>query len=89
MNIVRVGMSQIGFGFAVEPTQSSCTLCCPTLPPGWSIERWMEANRIAGYALYACKGGLRNRFFQVSAMGETTSDPFDRWLEVVRGLLDL
>ncbi|HEY0867062.1 MAG TPA: aminotransferase class V-fold PLP-dependent enzyme, partial [Fimbriimonas sp.] len=89
MEAVRAGLGRLGLDFAVKAAESSCTLCCPTLPAGWTVERWLKANRVQGFVLYTCKGNLRDRYFQVSAMGETTPGQFDRWLEVVRGLLDL
>lgn len=76
-----------GFSFAVPGSESSCSLLCPSLPGGWTFEKWYAANHEAGFALYGCKGAFRERFFQVSVMGEVRREHLDAWLGVVDRLL--
>ena len=86
--LLRRELAGRGFEFAVPHGESSLAVLSPTLPPGWSYDRWFEANYAAGFVLYGTKAHLRERFFQVSVMGETTVEHLTQWLEVVDRLLD-
>jgi aspartate aminotransferase-like enzyme len=74
-------------GIHIEAEEASCTLTSPSLPSGWSYDRWFNANYEAGYMIYGVKPPLRERFFQVSNMGELTDEHIEGWLCVVDRLL--
>jgi 2-aminoethylphosphonate-pyruvate transaminase len=84
---LRKGLADRGFSFAVPEVESSVTLVSPSLPDGWSFDRWFQANYERGYVLYGTKAHLRERFFQASIMGEVTLAQVDAWLGVVDALL--
>ncbi|MGV3616873.1 MAG: pyridoxal-phosphate-dependent aminotransferase family protein [Fimbriimonas sp.] len=87
IRILRDRLRARGFGFAVAADESSVTLLSPTLPQGWSYDRWFQANYDRGFVLYATKAAYRERFFQVSVMGEVTDRHLTDWLAVVDELL--
>lgn len=84
---IRNFMSGQGLVFAIEDAGMSCSLTVVAVPPGWNAAAWIEANRMAGYLLYECKGELRDRFFQVANMGELSGADLDGWERSVRSLL--
>lgn len=84
---LREGMRARGLKLAIPDEESSITLVTPQLPDGWTYDAWFEANYAAGFVIYGCKGDYRSRYFQVSAMGETTVDHIEQWLDVVDRIL--
>lgn len=85
--LIRAGLAEFGATFAVPEEESSCALVVPTLPTGFGLAEWLEANRRQGFALYETKGDLARSYYQVSPMGEVTDDHIRAWLGVVRGLV--
>jgi len=78
------GSLEAEFPIAVE--DGSCTLVMASLPDGWTWDDWFQANLERGFVLYGCKGELRERYYQVSTMGQTTPDEIEAWLTVAREL---
>jgi 2-aminoethylphosphonate-pyruvate transaminase len=72
--------------FPIPAQEGSCTLVMASLPPGWTWDEWFQANLERGFVLYGCKGELRERFFQVSTMGQTTLADIAAWLAVAQEL---
>ena len=88
IDYLRCALDSRGFGMALTPDASSCTLVTACLPKGWSFDKWFEANLREGFVIYACKGELRERFFQASVMGEITMDHLRSWIEAVDRILN-
>lgn len=84
---LRAGLARRGFHFAVPMDEGSITLVSANFPEGWSFDAWFKANYERGFVLYGTKAHLRERYFQVSVMGEVTVDHLDRWLETVDYLM--
>lgn len=82
-NFIRSELSRRGLRTAIANQDASCTLSTFSLPEGFTYERWFEANSDAGYILYGCKGDLKERFFQVSNMGEVSMDQLQCWILAV------
>lgn len=85
--ILREGLAALGATFAVPEPESSCALVVPTLPEGFGLADWLEANRRRGFALYETKGILASTHYQVSPMGEVTDDQLRSWLAVAADLV--
>jgi len=86
-HFVRQAFAARGFRSAIPLSESSCTLSTFSLPSGFTFERWFEANAEAGFILYGCKGDLRDRFFQISNMGELTVNHLVAWISAVDQIL--
>jgi 2-aminoethylphosphonate-pyruvate transaminase len=84
---MRTQLGVLGFEPAIPFGETSCTLTSFTLPAGYTYDRWFEANFAEGFVIYACKGELREKFFQVSAMGELTMDNIEDWIDAVKRIL--
>jgi len=86
---LRDQLADLGFQFAVPLEDLSCTLTTVSLPLGMSYDRWFELNFEKGFVLYGCKGELKERFFQVSNMGELTMAQLQAWINAVMEILAL
>lgn len=84
---VRAEMAQRGLAMALPVDEASITLTSFALPAGWSYDRWFQANFEKGFVLYACKGPLRERYFQVGHMGEIRDEHLEQWFRAVDELL--
>lgn len=83
-DLIRDRLVTLGFSLAIERPEFSCALTTVSLPSGYSWNSWFEANMAAGFMVYGCKGDLKERFFQVSTMGEVTDDQVRGWLDFVQ-----
>lgn len=86
--LLRAGLADRGFRFAIEEAGRSCTLTTVSVPAGWRAEGWLQANREMGFMLYPTKGELHAEWFQVANMGELTDDHLRLWLSAVDDLLE-
>jgi 2-aminoethylphosphonate-pyruvate transaminase len=84
---IRQILASYGLETATPPEEASCSLTVADLPPGWASGDWIAANRERGYLLYGCKGHLKERFFQVSVMGEVRDEHVNGWLAVFESLI--
>ena len=75
------------FDSVVPIDQSSCTLITAKIPLGWSYEAWFNACYAAGFVIYGTKGPLRDQYFQVSVMGETSREDMTRFVLSARSIL--
>ena len=75
------------FDSVVPLGQSSCTLITPRIPDGWSYDAWFNACYAAGFVIYGTKGPLRDQYFQVSVMGETSREDMTRFVLSARSIL--
>ena len=71
-----------GLRTAISDDEASCTISTFEMPREWRFDAWFQANYERGFVLYACKGCLRDRFFQLSTMGEVTDENLTDWLGV-------
>lgn len=85
--LLRSELRARGFETALPDEQSSRTLTTVNIPHGWTYDDWFEANLKNGYVIYACKGEFREKFFQLSTMGEVTDEHIKSWLVSVDLLL--
>lgn len=85
---LRSGLRALGLDTLVPDDESSCALSVASVPHGWSAEAWLAANYAQGYALYHCKGPLRDGYFQVSTMGEVTDAMVSDWLSLAARLIE-
>lgn len=82
---LRLELSRLGLELPIPETQSSITLVMASVPSGWDADQWYDWNLKKGYVLYKTKSPLHDRYFQVSAMGETTVADIESWLNVIKG----
>jgi 2-aminoethylphosphonate-pyruvate transaminase len=73
-------MRSRGFTTAIPDREASCTMSTFSLPESWSYDRLFDAFYQRGFVIYACKGEFRERYFQVSTMGEVTDEHIETWL---------
>lgn len=85
--ILRQGLNERGFRFAIPEADMSCTLTTASIPEGWTSERWLKANMDAGFMVYGTKGKLTEKWFQVANMGELSDAQLHLWLAVVDDIL--
>lgn len=78
---VRSSLAEKGFEFYTPHDQASCTTTVATIPDGFTSEQWLKANYDAGYTLFECKEAMREKYFQVSTMGEVTDEMVEGWLD--------
>jgi 2-aminoethylphosphonate-pyruvate transaminase len=71
-----------GLKTAIEDSEASCTMSTFEIPAGWNYDRWFDASYERGFVLYACKGHFREKFFQMSTMGEVKDEYLTAWLAV-------
>ena len=81
--ILREGLTDLGFTFAIPESEMSCTLTTASIPKGWRVDEWSRANLDAGFMIYETKGELSERCFQVANMGELGEEQFYAWLRAV------
>jgi 2-aminoethylphosphonate-pyruvate transaminase len=86
-NYLRRELIARDFRCPIDIRDLSCTLSTFSLPSGLSYDRWFELNFEQGFVIYACKGDLRERYFQVSNMGELTLDDVHAWITAVDQIL--
>lgn len=86
-DLIRAGLRQRGFRFAIPVEEMSCTLTTASVPHGWTADHWLAANYEHGFALYGVKGEFRNEWFQVANMGEVRDEHLAAWFGVVDELL--
>lgn len=84
---LRQELAALGLRFAVPPACASLSTLSVSVPTGWSYDEWFDANYRAGFVLYGTKKHLRERFFQVSPMGETTMRDLEAWIKVAQRLM--
>lgn len=82
---IREAFAARALEFAVPLDQMSCTLTCASVPPGWTYERWHDAQRDAGFLTYGCKGELAGNFFQAANMGELSDAQIEAYSSWVLG----
>lgn len=85
--ILRAGLAELGLDCAVPKPLSSLSVVSAQIPKGWRYDDWFEANYAAGFVIYGTKRELREKFFQVSVMGESTTEDIRNWLAVARQLI--
>lgn len=78
--LMRSGLRARGYELPVPDDEASCTLTTASLPRGRSFQSWFDEQYARGYVIYACKGELRDRYFQASVMGEVTPAHVEAWL---------
>jgi 2-aminoethylphosphonate-pyruvate transaminase len=88
-SLIRRGLEERGFSFAIPIGEMSCTVTTASIPPTWNADEWFEANLHAGFMVYGTKGDLRDRWFQVANMGEITSEHISLWLAAVDDILTI
>ena len=86
-NFLREELAKRGLNCPLTEQDSSCTLLMIDLPTGFTFDQWFAANSEAGYIIYGCKGALRERYFQVSNMGDISMDDLRNWLDAVDRIL--
>jgi aspartate aminotransferase-like enzyme len=84
---IRRELRARGLDTAVPDKEASCTISTLTMPAGWCYDSWFEANYNRGFVLYACKAEFRERFFQLSTMGEITDHHLSQWLRLFDDLI--
>lgn len=84
---LRRGMRQLGLRPFIPERLMSPLLTTVELPIGFSADEFHDRVREAGYVVYAGKGILRDRVFQVANMGHLTTRHVDRFLEALGGVL--
>lgn len=84
---LRSQLSDLGFRPAIPFEECSCTLSTVTLPKDLKFDQWFDLNFQKGFVIYACKGRLREEFFQVSNMGEITMPQLQSWVGAVAEIL--
>jgi 2-aminoethylphosphonate-pyruvate transaminase len=85
---IRSFLRSVGCGTYVRDEEASCAVTVATVPRGFVADRWLRANYEAGFALFECKGDLRETHFQVSTMGEVTDEMVESWVSTATGLLE-
>jgi aspartate aminotransferase-like enzyme len=78
---LRTALRWRGLRTAIDDEEASCALSTFTLPSGWTYDEWYEVSHRNGYVIYACKGPFRERYFQMSTMGEVKDEHLAGWLE--------
>ena len=86
-DFLRSALTARGMKLAIPISDLSCTLTTVELPDGFTYPEWFEANNAAGFVLYGCKGELKDRYFQVSNMGELTHNDLESWIALVDSLI--
>jgi 2-aminoethylphosphonate-pyruvate transaminase len=85
-NILRAGLKERGFGFAIPDQSMSCALTTASIPRGFTGDAWFQANIDAGFMIYPTKGDLKDQWFQVANMGELAEDHLHLWLAAIDDL---
>lgn len=85
--IIRAGLKARGFQFAIPELDMSCTLTTASIPDGWTVDDWLQANLDAGFMVYGTKGELREKWFQVANMGEISDVQIELWFAAIDDLL--
>lgn len=84
---LRSELTARGMQPAIPISEFSCTLTTVELPTGFTYPEWFEANSAGGFVLYGCKGELKDKFFQVSNMGQLTMGDLHKWIDCVDRLI--
>lgn len=85
---LRRGMRRLGLRPFIPIRLMSPLLTTVELPVGFSAEEFHERLKGAGYIVYAGKGILRDRAFQVANIGALTARHVDAFLEALRRILE-
>jgi len=83
----KLAILKQGFPPLLDAEVSSCTLITTALPTGWTYDAWFEACYQEGFVIYGTKGPLRDRYFQLSVMGETSPEDMTRFLSAAQTIL--
>jgi 2-aminoethylphosphonate-pyruvate transaminase len=85
---IRAYLRSIGCGTYVRDEEASCAVTVATVPRGFVADTWLRANYDAGFALFECKGDMRETHFQISTMGEVTNEMVEEWIALVTHLIE-
>ncbi len=81
--MLRSNLARKGLMSPIPVADLSCTLTTVNLPQGFTYDQWFQLNSEAGYILYGCKGVLKDKYFQVSNMGNLTIEQLESWIGVI------
>jgi len=86
--ILREGLEHLGLRLLLSPEYRSNTVTTAFLPPGLSVDKFIEAMDGQGYVLYPGKGPLlEQNCFQIANMGWIVPEDCRRVLEVLEATL--
>jgi len=85
---LRRGMRRLGLRPFIPERLMSPLLTTVELPVGFSADEFHERLKRAGYVVYAGKGILRDRVFQVANIGALTARHVDAFLDALRRILE-
>lgn len=83
---LRTGLARLGYLMPIREEESSVTLVMASIPKPFDFSLWFDWNYQNGFMIYGCKGELREKYFQVSTMGETSVEDMSRWLATLESL---
>ncbi len=84
---IRARLASLGLRPLLPDEHNSSTLTSVFLPEGVAFEPLRQSLRAAGFVMYEGKGPLRNRIFQVSALGVLSDDTLDAFFACLATLL--
>ncbi|BAZ40869.1 soluble hydrogenase small subunit [Calothrix sp. NIES-4101] len=87
-NLVREGLTAIGIEPILPQEDSSIVLNAYKLPKNFTYEEFHDRLKSAGYIIYAGQGNLSKSIFRVSTMGAICQADMERFLEVIKKMLN-
>lgn len=88
MNRVRNGLKSMGIIPLLPDGESSVVLNSFYLPDGLSYQQLHDHLKAHGFIIYSGQGDLSKSIFRVSTMGAIQPSDMDRFLEVIRSILN-
>jgi 2-aminoethylphosphonate-pyruvate transaminase len=86
-NRLRAGLRRLGLTPFIPEAAMSPLVTTVRLPSGFDPEDFHERVKNAGYIIYAGKGILRDKVFQIANMGELTAQHVDELLGALSEIL--
>ncbi len=88
VSLVRKGLLEMGIEPLLSPESSSVVLNAFYLPEGVSYEEFHDQLKAQDYVIYAGQGTLAQSIFRVSTMGAIARADMERFLAVVKQIID-
>jgi 2-aminoethylphosphonate-pyruvate transaminase len=77
---VRSVLRSRGYDLPIRDRDASCTVTLAEIPQGKSWQEWNDACLDAGFVVFGCKEHLKEKYFQISTMGEVPEEELDRFI---------
>jgi len=84
---LRAGLAELGFRFLLPSELSSATLTAVYLPEGLEYSDLHDKLKAEGFVIYAGQDNLRQKIFRLANMGRITAADIERFLDVLRLIL--